>query len=253
MTTEPKKKEALQFISKDQYGLEIGPSYNPLAPKQDGWNVDIIDHLSTKELEEKYNAWNVATHRIEHVDYVVKGHQGIYETIGKENVYDFILASHVIEHTPDMISFLQDCEKLLKKGGILSLVVPDKNFCFDIYKPLTTTGQIIQAFLEKRKRHSAGIIYDAHALHVSKNGQCAWPGDTSQEGLTFVHTVEEAKAIMDDFLSSEKYIDVHAWQCTYESFIKIIQDLKKLCLISFSMEYSSPSNGHEFYVSLKKT
>ena len=153
----------------------------------------------------------------------------------------------ILSLLPDLITFLQDCEKLLKTGGILSLVVPDKNFCFDIYKPLTTTGHIPQAFIEKRKRHSTGIIYDDHALHATKNnGQCAWPGDMSEKGLTFMHTVDEAKTIMDDFLNSDKYIDVHA-------FMKILQDLQKLCMVSFFTEYSSPSNGLEFYVSLKKT
>ena len=78
----------------------IGPSYNPLAPKQEGWNVEIIDHLDKEELMVKYKAWNVTTtHRIEHVDYVVKDNKGLYETIGKENAYDFILASRS-DHFP---------------------------------------------------------------------------------------------------------------------------------------------------------
>lgn len=99
--------------SKTLLGLAIGPSYNPITPKRD---VEIVDHANTEELKKKYNAWNVqGTELIEEVNHVV-GTNGIYATINRNNHYDFIIASHVIEHTPDFIQFLIDCQRLLKVG-----------------------------------------------------------------------------------------------------------------------------------------
>ena len=33
----------LKHASKSQFGLEIGPYVNPLAPKSEGYNVKIVD------------------------------------------------------------------------------------------------------------------------------------------------------------------------------------------------------------------
>ena len=175
---ESRFEKIFHLIDKTGLGLEIGPSYNPIAPKRDGWNVEIVDHLNAASLQSKYAAWGVDGSAIEEVDYIV-GTDGLYAAIGRESRFDFILASHAIEHMPDVVQFLKDCERLLKPGGILSLVVPDKRFCFDVLKPLSTTGQVLQAHIDRRQKHSPGTIFDAHALHVKKNEAIVWPGDTS--------------------------------------------------------------------------
>ena len=246
-------KKTLKLIdSKNLYGLEIGPSYNPIAPKREGWNIQIVDYLSCDELKEKYRAWGVNVDLIEPVDFIIEVGGGLFSTIGKNNFYDYIIASHVIEHSPDPIQFLIDCQSLLKVGGILSLVVPDKRFCFDALKPLSTTGQLLQAYIEKRKRHSPGTIFDAYALHANKNGSIVWPGNEDQSDLTFAHSILEAKALMDEYNSSSNYVDVHAWHFEYLSFKKIILNLLEMKLINMKIDFESGSDGHEFYFSLRK-
>ncbi len=242
----------LQKINKTGFGLEIGPSYNPVTSKKNGWNVEVADHLDAIALREKYSNWGVDVSAIEDVDYVV-GSKGLLAAIGKESTFDFIIASHVIEHVPDVVKFLVDCEKLLKFGGVLSLVVPDKRFCFDALKPHTTTGQILQAYFEKRERHSAGTIFDAHALHAKKGDAIVWSNNASVSDLTFVHTIQEAKNIMENYMLGNEYMDVHAWQFTPPSFEIIISDLIQLGYIGFEMAASFDTVGYEFFVSLRKS
>lgn len=233
-------------------GLEIGPSYSPMMPKRDGWNVEIADHLDAQSLRNKYAAWGVDGAAIEDVDYVI-GEGGLFAAIGKESRFDFIVASHVIEHVPDVVQFLVDCEKLLKPDGVLSLVVPDKNFCFDLLKPLTTTGQILQAHLERRSRHSPGTIFDAHALHArTRDGAIVWTEAIDPAQLELVHTLGEAKQIMDDYVRSTQFIDVHAWQFIPASFDRVISDCAQMGLINFEVEVSFGTAGHEFFISLRK-
>lgn len=95
----------LELVDKKGKGLEIGPSYNPLAPKTAGWNVEVVDHLDAEGIRKKNAVWNVDTSKIEHVDHVLTN-KSLSETIRKTNEYDFIIASNVIEHTTDMIGFL---------------------------------------------------------------------------------------------------------------------------------------------------
>jgi len=41
--------------------------------------------------------------------------------------YDAILLSHVIEHVPDPIKLLKECQRILKKGGRLVVITPNAN------------------------------------------------------------------------------------------------------------------------------
>ena len=74
--------------------------------------------------------------------------------------FDAFVASHVIEHTPDLIAFLDSAAALLKPEGVVVLAVPDKRYCFDYFQPLTTTGQIIESHSELRSRHNRRLAFD---------------------------------------------------------------------------------------------
>ena len=116
----------LSMIDLSGIGLEIGPGYNPLLPKSFGHRVETLDHATAEQIREKYrNDPSVDISRIEEVDFVSDG-RSIAEVVSKSGHYDYIVASHVIEHTTDMLGFLKDCQTLLKKTGNLVLAVPDK-------------------------------------------------------------------------------------------------------------------------------
>ena len=51
-------------------GLEIGPSFAPIAPRRAGFDVKILDHLSRNQLLEKYINANVNLENIEEVDFL---------------------------------------------------------------------------------------------------------------------------------------------------------------------------------------
>lgn len=131
-----RKEVLLSAIDRNGVGLEIGPSHNPVAPKREGFNVSIIDHLSKSELIKKYQNSGVNLAAIEEVDYIWRGER-YADLVGQRECYDWVIASHVIEHSPDLIGFLQSCAEVLKPEGVLSLAVPDARFCFDQFRPIT--------------------------------------------------------------------------------------------------------------------
>lgn len=245
-----REKYLKSLFDTDGVGLEIGPSHNPLLPKKQGYNVEILDHLCQKSLINKYqNATGVNLSNIEIVDYVLE-EKSLYETIQKDGYYDFIVASHVIEHTYDMIGFLNDCSKLMKNSGKLVLAVPDKRFSFDVLRSLSSTGDFIQASIEKRQCHSIGNIFDELMYNSLRDEAIGWlPSDQGE--LTFFNSMDKAKNIFDNLIENNKSIDIHAWQFTPSSFRLIINDLHQNNFIQLSEQKFHDVQG-EFYMVLEK-
>ncbi len=68
-----RKEKVLRHIRKDGCGIEIGPSYNPIASKKEGYRVQTIDHMSRLELIDKYKDAQVSCDAIEEVDFIWRG------------------------------------------------------------------------------------------------------------------------------------------------------------------------------------
>ena len=51
---------------------------------------------------------------------------------------------HVLEHLPDPIGFFQSLERVLTRPACF-VRVPDKRVCFDFFKPLSLTGELLDA------------------------------------------------------------------------------------------------------------
>lgn len=250
--------KALHMIDRNGVGLEIGPSFAPIAPKKEGFNVEIVDHATAAELKIKYQVDN-----IEEVDYVWTG-QPLDQLIGKTEAYDYIIASHVIEHTTDFIGFLQQCSALLKPTGVLSLIVPDRRYCFDYFRFPSSTGDVLQAYFENRSHHTPGAVFDHFISACSLNGQISWEKGSGGE-LGLVHSIEQASELMELAKSNSGYIDCHNWRFTPSSLKLILLDTQQLGLVNlqeiFSFDVRNPQDTQplvqpheccEFYISLGK-
>lgn len=230
-------------------GLEIGPSHNPIAPKSLGYDVETVDHLSRDQLMAKYADQGVDTSKIEAVDFVWHG-EPLDELVGRRSYYDWIVASHLIEHVPDPISMLQQCQEILKPTGVLSLVIPDKRYCFDYFRPLSSTGDFLDAYQLRRVRPSRGQIFDHFASAASRNGAISWGKDGGGGANSLVHDLSDA---IDLYVSNpSEYVDVHCWCFTLSSFELMVADLRALGLIQFVIKASFDTDAGEFYVSLVK-
>lgn len=246
----------LSLFDASGFGLEVGPSYNPLLPKSLGYNVETVDHADADALREKYrNDPTVDASRIERVDYVSDG-GSLVDLIGQKERYDFIIASHVIEHVTDIVSFLRDCETLLKPRGILVLAVPDKRYCFDTLRPVSTVGQALEAFREKRSRHAPGAVFDHASMISSKAGNFVWLEPTLDD-MQFVHTLEDARSQFEKAQVAQHYIDIHRWQFTpshFRYFVRVLHDIGYIESreVAFRKNDGAPVNRHEFYITLSK-
>jgi SAM-dependent methyltransferase len=245
-----RNEKLLKYVSKDGLGMEVGPSFNPIAPKKDGYNVQIIDHMSREQLTEKYRDHHVNIENIEEVDFVWKG-ESYADLTGKNSYYDWIIASHVIEHAPDLIAFLNGCASILKDDGVLSLAIPDKRYCFDRFRPISGLSQVIDKHLQRNLTHTPGSVAEYFLNVVSQEGCIAWDVNTTGEHH-LVHSLEDARQSMSLVLNEGSNLDIHAWCFTPHSFRLIIHDLFCLGLTPFREVEFFPTEGCEFYVALSR-
>jgi SAM-dependent methyltransferase len=245
-----RKKHALQLVRPAAgIGLELGPLTSPLVSKSEG-NIAYLDHLSTEGLKNKYADDTLMLEDIVEVDYVLK--DSLKQTVNKQ--FDYVVASHVIEHIPEMVSWLKDVASVLKPNGILSLVIPDKRYTFDVMRHTSTPGEVIGAYLENITRSPSTAIYDHYAEARQANAAQLWNGIADYSKLPTYHNQKEALNMCKASLQGN-YVDCHRYIFTPYSFFKILRSLINHGLITnyeVSYFHDTFENDLEFYVSLRK-
>jgi SAM-dependent methyltransferase len=217
-----RREKILPWINTNGVGLEIGPGPYPVLPKSGGYSVEIVDCEPREKLLEKFRAYK-SSHSIEEVDHLWSG-QTYAELTGKTNHYDWIVACHVIEHTPDLIAFLKDCETVLNERGVLALVVPDKRYCFDHFRPLTGLARIVDSHANQNRIHSEGTAAEYFMQVVSRGKQNDWPGFSLGQ-FAFIHTPQEAIHAIRAIREERQFLDLHAWCFVPSSFRLLMHDL----------------------------
>jgi 2-polyprenyl-3-methyl-5-hydroxy-6-metoxy-1,4-benzoquinol methylase len=220
--------------------LEIGPSYNPITPRRDGFEVTVMDHADAASLRVKYAEFGVDVSKVEEVD-IVSTDLGELVTAGRR--FDVIVASHMIEHTTDVIGFLKSCDALLDNGRLM-LIVPDKRFCFDHFRPNSTAGNAIDAYFSQRKRHLGGL-FDHYANFVLNSDLMAWE-QTAKQDLKCLHGGQDAAHVLKKALESNDYFDAHEWTFTPTSFRLMMRDLQDAGLVKLRQSFFHPQVGCEF-------
>ena len=246
-----REEKVFYSLNKQGRGLEIGASHAPLAPKSKYKNAQVLDHASAADLKEKYkNDATVRTENIEEVDYVWSG-EPYHELIGETHCFDWIIGSHLVEHVPDLVAFLQNCEKILKPDGLLSLAIPDKRYCFDYFRSLSNTSDVLDAFLTQRIKPTPGRVFECCSNITKRGTQTSWGQAPSADEFYSLCTRDEAVKAFES-AKSGVYMDTHCWTFIPPSFALILSDLQFLGLLNLSIVAEFETEGNEFFVTLGK-
>lgn len=236
-------------ISKERRGIEIGPSYAPILPKSEGYQTIVVDHADQAGLMRKYGLQGIDVSRIEPVDAIDDGGEfSMLDETGQG--FDFILASHVVEHIPNLLHFLQRCGRALKPDGRLILLVPDRRFCFDYLRPVSTTGQIFEAFLRNNALHTPAALFDHNAYNARRNGVHVW-AERTEGDITLAGSAAAGYAAA--VVSHGEYVDAHGWVFTPSSFRLIVEDFRALRLLDLGETDFHQSVGCEFMIELSRS
>jgi len=244
-------------------GLEIGPLANPRVGKHQG-SITYLDHASTDELKRKYATNAQLAGQIDSlvdVDIVQHGDQALGEAVGAGNVFDYVIAAHVFEHIPFMVDWLHQVESVLVTGGILSLVVPDKRFTFDVNRRVTEFSEVLDAHLRNIKAPTYAQMFDFFAHTVTIDGMvdtpAIWAGTADYSGVLRDDVPDSDVAAFGICLDQQKersFVDIHCQVFTPTSFLDIFETLVKLDLVNFEIGafFDTRVNTFEFHVSLRK-
>lgn len=148
----PSKRKLINYCNRfrNKKGLEIGgPSalfslkgYFPVylfAKQVDGVNY------STR------TAWEGTIREGQNYQYHSKtGYQYIREATDLTGIanesYDFVLSCHSLEHVANPLKAISEWNRILKPGGQIVLVLPDKRHTFDINRPYTTMAHLLSDY-----------------------------------------------------------------------------------------------------------
>ena len=231
-------------------GLEIGPLYAPLVSKDES-AVYYVDHLDTEGLLAKYDSDpNVDTSLIVPVDFVSSG--DLRECIPPNTSFNYVVASHVIEHVPDLIGWLDQVESILANDGSLCLVIPDRRFTFDYMRRETELFQVVASYGARATRPTGPALADYVLNCAPVDAASAWQSGVVPANLERTHSVDQAISIVNDAEVNGNYHDVHVWVFTPKSFAALMAELVGCGLARYRCDHfvDTAENEIEFYVRL---
>jgi hypothetical protein len=227
--------------------LEIGPLNRPMLQ---GSYVKYFDLLPTDALKLRAATEGLDPTSVPEINYF--NENGSLLEI-KERFHG-VMSSHCLEHQPDLIRHLNEVSALLSgNDSRYYVVVPDKRYCFDALLPESGTCEVMSAYENRLVKPSIWKVIEHRAFTTHNDSVRHWQGDSGCLGEDLKEKVN--LAIAEFHASQGKYIDVHCWQFTPQSFMKVMNDLYNLKLIEFTVEeiFETSPNSLEFYAILKKT
>ena len=152
---------------------------------------------------------------------------------------DFVLCSHLMEHLADPVRALKEWWRVLRTGGLLLLILPDRRFTFDRMREATTLEHLICD-------HAEGPGHPARLARDQDHNR-SWARDVM--GLADPRHVEFLAELM---VEADYPIHHHCW--TLADIHELIGWLATSASTAFDTRDSFESMEHgEFAVLLEKT
>lgn len=237
-------------------GLEVGPLDKPLVTTAEG-DVRYVDVHDREGLLRHYAGDpGVSADAIPEIDFHLIQADGrtrsLVEATAGGAPFDWVVASHVVEHVPDVIGWLAELAEVVVDDGVLVLAVPDRRFCFDAHRPATTVGQMIAAHRAGDRRPGVAAVHDHFAAAVEVDHERVWRGEqpTYADRL---HTLQEAGQHAARSLAGD-YVDCHVWLFSPDSFLAQLRELRLTghSVWSVARMEPTPHGDMEFRVVLRR-
>ncbi len=247
-------REGIQF--QQDRCMEIGALIDPILKQEDG-QIFYADRLSLKDIKQQFS-WdkNLQSHQFVTIDYVLEKERSLKECV--EGTFDYIIASHVAEHVPNLIGWIEEIREVLNPLGQLRLTLPDGRYSFDMKRQDTRLSDLLAEWMKKSycpdthlvldfalnkvSEHDVAQVHLQHGLYPDKN--------ELQSQFPFSEVLEWGQRTLDP----NHYEDVHCWVLHLNLFAKYMtilaeNDLLKMACVKWYDIDPSTSN-YEFSVFL---
>ncbi len=182
-------------------GIEIGALNHPLKINCRYAEVVYVDAFNKEDLIQQNP--EICGQEIKAPDIVADAED--LSVIADESM-NFVIACHVLEHLPNPIRALKEFYRVLRRNGILYLVVPDKRRSFDKERPVTTLAHLLRDYKERASVENSINHY--------------------QEWLTLVELKKEKPVVttLAGLIDKKYRIHFHVW--TPDSIVEILNYAK---------------------------
>lgn len=246
------------YIQREDHILELGPLHRPIIGKETYPNAAYCDIRSTEEIKALYSGNDylkqtglyVPVEEIVEIDYVI---HGSYTQSLPNEAFDGVIASHVLEHMPNLIFSLQDIANVLKPGGTFCICYPDLRYSFDHFRTSSSFRDAYPLFLQNNQTNPE-MALDFFTNAVAENeASFYWEGEGVDELLPY-GTEKEAGEIFQMCMDGKVTDDVHYWPFTDRSFLKFLYDCTRFRLLPYRLTafQATKRNCQRFMVMLKK-
>lgn len=250
-TQEIRKKHLLNGLMLDKPGLEVSPLFRPTVVKQE-CSVYYTDYTSAEDSRQKHSGYE--HDEIVDIDFIWRPGKRLSDCIRGDKKFQWALASHVLEHVPNPVGWISQVLDTLEVGGIFSLALPDKRFCFDVFRRETEVSDLIDLWIREQSIPSPLQIYDflSHSIDGSgDDGNKSFDTEKPFEGASRVYTDKQALEFVIHAWMNNAYLDAHCSVFTPESFVRVFTKLVELGILNVSITEPVIGQG-EFFVKLIK-
>lgn len=241
------------FDARQGRGLEVGPLNTPVVTKAhaDVRYVDVHDRAGLQDTYRSHQDFPLDD--IEEVDHVLLAPDGVRtlpEAVAPSAPFQWAVACHVIEHVPDVITWLREVADVLVDDGLLVLAVPDRRFSFDVDREPTSVGEMLLAQEHRDLRPNVRALYDHFSRCMHINTEHVWNGGAPGPRM---YGVDVVRGHLDD-AAAGAYVDCHVWVWTPASFVGQLAELGALDLLDFAVEavVDTAKDELEFYARLRR-
>lgn len=239
---EIRKKRILYKLDVSKPGIEISPLYSPITDKNNH-NVYYTDYASAEESRKKHADYDHP--EIMDLNFIWNQNARLKDCVPGGVMFDWAIASHVLEHVPDPIGWMNQILQTVNVNGYLSLALPNKTLTNDILRDETKFPQWFDAWLNQYKIPSPAQLFD-------------FIRNTASQGVTSVGSgydrhFQPEEAVSNSIHSwvNNEYLDAHCSVFTPSSFSSLVNEAVMLGLMNVEIEDITPG-GQEFYVRIKK-
>lgn len=225
-------------------GLEISPGSAPLIRREDAADLLYCDKVGGDAWTSTYGKHG----EMMNTD-VTLGAKRLDEVFPAAH-FDYVVSSHVLEHIPDFVGFFKSAETVLKPGGDLVMIVPDKRYTFDILREPSSIEQIERAHELQLVHPSRDMIRDFFTLidHAA-TAEVLWAGVHRPKPTFSREQVEERLS-----QTNPETIDLHCWVFTPATIWTLLDYVCEVHAPSLSIVDVSdtPHGSIEFLIHMRK-
>lgn len=251
----------LDTIKSDGLGLEIAPYFDPFLDKEK-FNVKYTDYISNEEIQAVAGKNPGAINRaIPQIDFVWRPGTKLSDCHNSVEKFDYVVASHVMEHVPNPFGWLNELLSVTKMGGHVAVFLPSRIHTNDYFRNDTPFSQLFEWWMEQPATPTIAQVVDfmSESLEMADSPSEQVSRDEHLKNMNVYlnkriryYTPEQVIETATHIYNHRSYLDIHCTVWTKESFLENIDNASNYGILAVETMATHDDDG-EFLAILKKT